>query len=132
MRAVASKIKPIRKNILVRDMNFGEQVTASGIVLRSDDGKSEGVKPRWARVFAVGPEQQDVVAGEWVLLEHGRWTRGIEVEEDDGTKFTVWRADPEGVLAVADHRPNDVELGQFATPLNGSVHSPSDFIRPGL
>lgn len=132
MRAVASKIKPLRKHILVRDMNFGEQKTASGIVLRSDDGKSEGVKPRWAQVFAVGPEQHDVVVGEWVLLEHGRWTRGVEVEEDDGTKFTIWRADPEGILASADERSSDLELGQFATPLHGSVHSPSDFIRPSL
>lgn len=132
MRAVASKIRPIRKHILVRDMNFGEQKTASGIVLRSDDGKSEGVKPRWARVFAIGPEQTEVKVGEWILLEHGRWTRGLEVEEDDGTKFTIWRADPEGILASADERPNDVELGQFTTAAHGSVHSPADFIRPGL
>lgn len=131
MKAIASKIKPIRNHILVCDMNFGEQTTASGIVLRSDDGKSEGVKPRWARVFAIGPEQQDVVVDQWVLLEHGRWTRGVEVEADDGTVFTVWRADPEGMLAAADERPSDVELGQFVTAAHGSVHSPADFIRPG-
>jgi co-chaperonin GroES (HSP10) len=132
MKAQASRLKPIRKHILVRDMNFGEQKTASGIVLRSDDGKSEGVKPRWARVFAVGPEQTDVKVNEWVLLEHGRWTRGVEVEEDDGTKFTIWRADPSGILATADEKPNDIEIGQFATPTHGSVHSPADFIRPTL
>ena len=129
MKAVASKIRPIRKHILVRDMNFGEQKTASGIVLRSDDGKSEGVKPRWARVFAVGPEQTEVKVGEWVLLEHGRWTRGVEVEEDNGVKFTIWRADPEGILASADEKPNDIELGKFTTAAHGSVHSPEDFVR---
>lgn len=127
MKALASKIKPIRKHILVRDMNFGEQKTASGIILRSDDGKSEGVKPRWAKVFAVGPEQNDVKLGEWILLEHGRWTRGIEVEEDDGTKFTIWRADPEGILATADEKPNDLELGQYATPTQGATF---DFSQP--
>ena len=129
MKAIASKIRPIRKHILVRDMNFGEQKTASGIVLRSDDGKSEGVKPRWAKVFAVGPEQADVKVGEWVLLEHGRWTRGVEVEEDNGVKFTIWRADPEGILASADEKPNDIELGKFSTAAHGSVHSPEDFVR---
>lgn len=129
MKAIASKIKPIRKHILVRDMNFGEQKTAAGIILRSDDGKSEGVKPRWARVFAVGPEQTDVRVNEWVLLDHGRWTRGIEVEEDDGTKFTIWRADPEGILATADEKPSDIELGKFSTATHGSVHSPEDFLR---
>lgn len=129
MKAVASKIRPIRKHILVRDMNFGEQKTASGIVLRSDDGKSEGVKPRWARVFAIGPEQTDVRVGEWVLLDHGRWTRGIEVEEEDGTKFTIWRADPDGILLTADEKPDGLELGKFSTASHGSVHSPEDFLK---
>lgn len=129
MRAVASKLKPIRKHILVRDMNFAEQMTQSGIYIPSDDGKSEGVKSRWAKVFAIGPEQTDVKVGEWILLEHGRWTRGVEVEEDDGTKFTIWRADPEGILMTADERPSGPEFGKFVTAAHGSVHDPSDFVR---
>ena len=129
MKAVASKIKPIKKHILVRDMNFAEQMTQSGIYIPSDDGKSEGVKPRWARVFAIGPEQTEVKVGEWVLLEHGRWTRGIEVEEDDGTKFTIWRADPEGIMMSSDEKPNDVQFGKYTTAAHGSVHDPSDFVR---
>ena len=76
---VTGKLKPIRDNVLVTDMDFGEQVTASGIYIPSDDGKSEGVKSRWGRVWAIGPEQQDVKVGEWILIEHGRWTSGITV-----------------------------------------------------
>lgn len=129
MKALASKIKPIRAHILVSDMNFGEQKTSSGIILRSDDGKSEGVKPRWAKVFAIGPEQTEVKVGEWVLLEHGRWTRGIEVEDENGEKFTIWRADPNGIMMSADNKPEGLELGQFTTPEHGSVHSPEDFVR---
>lgn len=129
MKAQASKLRPIQAHILVRDMNFGEQKTQSGIVLRSDDGKSEGVKPRWCKVFAVGPEQTDVKVGEWILVEHGRWTRGLEVEEDDGTKFTIHRVDPAGVMMSADERPAGPEFGQFVSPEHGSVHSPEDFVR---
>lgn len=129
MKAIASKIKPIKAHILVRDMNFAEQMTQSGIYIPSDDGKSEGVKPRWAKVFAIGPEQTEVKVGEWVLLEHGRWTRGIEVEEDDGTKFTIWRADPEGIMMSSDNKPSDVQFGKFTTAAHGSVHDPSDFVR---
>lgn len=129
MKAQASKIRPIRDVILVRDMNFGEQKTSSGIVLRSDDGKSEGVKPRWAKVFAIGPEVDDVKVGDWVLLEHGRWSRGLEVEEDDGTKFDMWRADPAGIIMVSDRKMTDIEMGVFTTPEHGSVHSPEDFVR---
>ena len=129
MKAQASKIRPIRDVILVRDMNFGEQKTKSGLILRSDDGKSEGVKPRWAKVFAIGPEVTDVAVGDWVLLEHGRWSRGLQVEEDDGTKFDMWRADPAGIIMVSDRKLTDIEMGSFTTPEHGSVHSPEDFLR---
>lgn len=129
MKAQASKIKPIQKHILVRDMNFGEQKTTGGIVLMSDDGKSEGVKPRWAKVFAVGPQQSDVSVGEWILIEHGRWTRGLEVEEDDGTKFTIWRVDPEGIMMSSDEKPAGAEFGTFTTASHGSEIRPEDFMR---
>ena len=32
-------------------MNFEERVTAGGIILRSDDGKEHGIRPRWAEVY---------------------------------------------------------------------------------
>lgn len=128
MKAQASRLRPIQAHILVRDMNFGEQQTASGIVLKSDDGKSEGVRPRWCKVFAVGPEQKDVKAGEWILVEHGRWTRGLEVEEDDGTKFTIWRIDPNGIMMSADEKPAGIEFGVWTTASHGSVHNPEDFV----
>lgn len=127
--AVKGKIVPIRDHILVEEMNFGSQTTASGIVLRSDDGKSEGVKPRWCRVYAVGREQTDVKVGEWLYVEHGRWTRGVELEQDDGTKITIRRVDDNGILCVADERPNDVEFGSYQTAAHGSVHNPEDFVR---
>lgn len=125
-----SQIKPIREHILVRDMNFGEQVSKGGIVLRSDDGKSEGVKPRWCRVCAIGNEQTEVKIGEWLLMEHGRWTRGLEVEDDDtGEIITIRRVDYNGILGVSDEKPNDAEFGNFTTPEHGSVHNPQDFVR---
>lgn len=127
--AVKGKIIPIRDHILVEEMNFGSQTTASGIVLRSDDGKSEGVKPRWCRVYAVGPAQNDVKVGEWLYVEHGRWTRGVEVEQEDGTKITIRRVDDSGILVVSDEKPKDVEFGQYETAAHGSVHNPEDFVR---
>ncbi len=129
MRAQASKLKPIHKHIIVRDMNFGAQYTAGGIFIPSDDGKSEGVKPRWAKVYAIGPNQEDVKVGDWVLMEHGRWTRGLIVEEDDGTEFNIWRIDPTGILMVSETRPDGPEFGAFTTASHGSVHSPEDFVR---
>jgi co-chaperonin GroES (HSP10) len=129
MRAKASKIKPVQKHILVRDMNFDEQYTASGIYIPSDNGKSEGVKPRWGKVFAVGPEQTDFKIGEWVLIEHGRWTRGLTVEDDDGTEFTIWRVEEKSIMLRADQKPEGLEYGKYVSPTHGSEIRPEDFIK---
>lgn len=111
MNVVKGKLRPLRNNVLVVDMGFEEQKTASGIVLQSDDGKSHGVKPRWARVWAVGPEQDEVIIGKWIYVEHGRWTRGIRVEED-GKEIVIRRVDTEAILLQADEKPNDIYIAK--------------------
>ena len=110
MNVVKGKLKPLHDNVLVTDMSFEEQTTASGIIIQSDDGKSHGVKPRWCRVWAIGPEQTDVRVGEWIYVDHGRWTRGIKVE-DDGNEIVIRRVEVSSILLQADERPSDVYLG---------------------
>lgn len=106
-----SKITPMHDHVIVTDMNFGERVMSSGIVLASDDAKSQGIRPRWARVYAVGPEQRDVQVGQWVCVAHGRWTRGVSV--DDGTGIhQIRRIDNDDILLVSDQQPSDETLGQ--------------------
>ena len=97
-------IKPLGKNIIVRDMSFDIRTLDSGIVLLSDDGKTDGIRPRWAQVYATGPEQTDVTVGQWVLVEHGRWSRGIKITKD-GEEFTIRRADPDSIMMVSDEQP---------------------------
>jgi co-chaperonin GroES (HSP10) len=106
---VKGKLIPIRNNVLVTDMEFGERKIGM-FVLPSDDGKAEGVRHRWARVWAVGPEQKDVKVGEWILLEHGRWTRGVTVVEDDGSEIIIRRADVNAILMVSDDKPDEKYL----------------------
>ena len=110
MNVVKGNIVPLPDNILVADMNFEEQTTASGIIIQSDDGKSHGVKPRWCRVWAIGPDQHDVKVGEWIYIEHGRWTRGIKVD-DNGNEIIIRRVDTNAILLQADERPSDAYLG---------------------
>jgi co-chaperonin GroES (HSP10) len=107
---VKGKVVPIRDHVLVSDMEFGEQVTASGIVIKSDNGKSSGVKPRWGRVWAIGPEQKEVTVGEWIMIEHGRWTRTIEVEQEDGSILELRRVETGAIMMAADERPGDVDI----------------------
>ena len=97
-------------------MEFGEQKTASGIVVPSDNSKSSGVHPRWGKVFAIGPDQSQVNLGDWVLIEHGRWTRTVEYEKDDGSIMEIRMVDNEAILLVSDEKPSDVErtvMGHF-------------------
>ena len=100
------KLRPLGKSVIVRDMVFDARITTSGIIIPNDNGKSTGIRPRWGQVYAVGPDQQDVKVGQWVCVAHGRWTRGIEVEDETGNK-TLRRVDPNDLLIVSDEEPQD-------------------------
>jgi co-chaperonin GroES (HSP10) len=104
------QIKALHDNILVADMEFDTRITQSGLILANDNGTTLGIRPRWGRVYAVGTKQTDVQVGQWIMVAHGRWTRGIDI--DDGTtdhKRTIRRIDPNDILLVSDceERPQD-------------------------
>jgi co-chaperonin GroES (HSP10) len=105
--AVTGKIVPLKDKILITDMEFGLEQTKSGIILQSDNGKTTGIHPRWGRVWAVGPEQKDVEVGQWICIEHGRWTRTWEIKED-GNKIELRGVDNKAIMLVADEKPSDV------------------------
>jgi co-chaperonin GroES (HSP10) len=127
MNVVKGKLRPLHDNVLVTDMSFEEQTTASGIVIQSDDGKAHGIKPRWARVWAVGPAQKDVQVGEWICIEHGRWTRGVKVEAD-GVEIVIRRVEPVSIMLKADEKPNDLYIGEEFNSSPNSNIKPDDFI----
>jgi len=102
------KIRAIRDHVIVEGMEFGEQRTAGGIIIVDDDGKQHGIKPRWAKVHAVGPEQETVKVGDWIFVEHGRWTRGFNFTKEDGSTLTLRRVDVEAIIASSDQKPTDV------------------------
>lgn len=105
---VKGKIIPLRDNVIVSDMDFEMQRTRTGIFVPSDNGKTSGIHPRWGRVWAIGPEQKDVKVGEWILVEHGRWTRTVEVEQDNGSTIEIRMVETKAIIAVSDQRPEDV------------------------
>jgi hypothetical protein len=101
------KIKSIRAlddHVLVADMNFKERITTSGILLLNDDGRTAGIRPRWAQVYAIGPDQEDIKVGQWILVAHGRWTRGVKLEDGDG-EHVIRRIDPNDILLLSDEEP---------------------------
>jgi len=124
------QVRPLSKDILVYDMDMGEQVTASGIVINSDNGKAHGVKPRWARVYKIGDScELDVKVGEWILIEHGRWTRKIKIDDGESVK-EVQKIEVSSVLAVTDERPDTAYWGQEFSNGSSININPEDFM-PG-
>lgn len=107
MTDVVGTIRPLHDNIIISDMEFGMEKNKAGIILTSDDGKGSGVHPRWGKVFAVGPEQTDVKIGDWILLEHGRWSRGFTYVLDNGDKISLRLADKNAILMISDEKPTD-------------------------
>lgn len=99
---------PLKDHVIVTDMNFSGRQLSSGIILLNDNGKAGGIRPRWGQVYAVGPQQKDVVPGQWIFVAHGRWTRGIEIEDESG-KHTIRRIDHKDILLVSDQEPEGID-----------------------
>lgn len=109
-----NKIKSIRAlndHIIVTDMNFDQKISYGGIIIQSGDKKLEGIHARWAKVYAIGPKQQDVKTNQYVLVSHGRWTRGLEIEDLEGKK-TIRRVDNKDILLVSDEPMQDETIGR--------------------
>lgn len=99
--------QPLFAFVLVADMNFGERISKGGILMIDDDKKAHGIRPRWCRIIAVGPKQTEVNPGEWLLVAHGRWTRGLDMTDDSGQTVTVRLVDPKEILMASDEMPTD-------------------------
>ena len=97
-------ITPLKKRVLVSNMHFGETKSKGGIILIDDDGAESGIHPRWAKVYAVGNKQEDVKVGQWILVAHGRWSRGFKVAKD-GVELEVRMIDENDILLVSDEEP---------------------------
>ena len=132
---MAQNLKPIKgtpravsDRVLVTDMHFGEQVTKGGIILGNDDGKTRGIYPRWAKVYSKGPlnkDQYDV--GQWILIEHGRWTRSMLLEAEEG-EIEVRMVDADCVLAFSDEKPESVSIGAEYSDGKHATIDPSSFV----
>jgi co-chaperonin GroES (HSP10) len=96
------RLRPLRDYIVVTNMTFDQRITHGGIVLLNDDMKSSGIRPRWCQIYKFGPEYNgELKEGQWIYVAHGRWTRGIDIEDEEGKK-TLRRVDPNDILLVSD------------------------------
>ena len=103
-------LRPLKDTVLVTDMVFKERKLNSGLILLNDNGTTAGIRPRWGRIYAVGPEQKDYSVGDWICVAHGRWTRGVEIEDAKGNAVTIRKVDPKDILLISDEQPSDDTL----------------------
>jgi len=113
---VNNDITPLKKRVLVSDMQFGATKSKGGIILLDDDGTEAGIHPRWAKVYAIGNQQEDVNVGQWVLVAHGRWSRALKVKKDD-VELEVRMIDENDILLLSDEEPdfNNRQAGYINT-----------------
>ncbi len=127
---IDGKLTPIKDNVIITDMYFGEQKTASGLIITNDDGNVRGIYPRWGKVHAKGPENDDPYqVGDWVLVEHGRWTRAFKMKEPESV-VEVRMVERSSILLYSDEKPDGVYIGKNSvSDFSADKITPDAFVR---
>lgn len=108
-----SQLTPLPDKILVWNMTKGERKIGS-IIIHDDDRSGRGIRPRWAQVYRVGEKVRGIENGEWILIEHGRWTRPFKlvIEELSPDPVEIFGVDPSCIMLKSDIRPEDGYLNK--------------------
>lgn len=104
-------VKLLGDKILVKAMEFGVSKTAGGIIRPDDEMTVQGARPRWCQVLAVGPKVNNIKAGQYLVVEHGRWTRGFDMFENNKT-IKVRMVDNNDIILVSDQPSQEYEQSE--------------------
>ena len=102
-------LKSLHNTLLVKNFQYGERKLTSGLIVADDDMQAHGIHPRWGEVFAVGKKITDIKVGDFILISHGRWTRGFKVTVNKET-FLARHIDTSAVLCVTKTPPIEYTL----------------------
>lgn len=113
MKPTLQHFRPMKDKIIVSELERGMTKTSGGIILTDDNMKAHGIKARWGKVQLIGTDVDFVSVGEWVLIEHGRWTMGMEfLDADTGETVMCWHVENKALLVASsdDPRPESYRL----------------------
>jgi hypothetical protein len=96
---------------LIADDTFGPHNPMSG-------EQHSGIRPRWARVLAVGPEVDQIAPGDLVLCDYGKWSRGIPLGRDGLELVRFWRIRVGDILLVDTAADGSEYLRSFEAKLS--------------
>ena len=102
------RLRPIKNHIIFQ---FVDEVDANGkFVEKTDWGfvipghfDNSAKSPRWCNVVEVGPECEDIKAGQQILVQALKWTPGFKLDDvrywrTDETQVSVTRTSPTSPL----------------------------------
>jgi co-chaperonin GroES (HSP10) len=116
-------LRPLKNKVLVHNLEQGEKMTSGGIILLDDNGKERGITSRWGIIYKVGPEIDYLQEGDWVLIEHGRWSRGVDLKDSNGkTVTTIRQVDPDCIMLKATEPPSHIKQYENAKLHKRNVH----------
>ena len=125
-------LKPLHSRILVGIYDDGDTSMMLGgkkfyllddtsdAMKRSYEHRHSGIRPRYGIVLSISDHVEEnypeVTVGAKVLMEHGRWTRGMyaHVNGDEEKTARVWSIPVEDVYMVMDGGFKENELEQIA------------------
>lgn len=99
------EIKPLSNDVLVFNMEKGyRRNKKTGILFLDDsDFKEYNIKPRWCQVYKVGNKIDFLKEGDWILVEHGRWTTGVRFNDKKYGEIYLQKVDINGILLVSEY-----------------------------
>lgn len=99
-------ITPLHDNVLgIMIEPIGAERVANGIIITETNLGEGTIRPRWFSITHVGPEQIDVIPGDYVLMPHGRWSRGLDIEGTRREEDKLFRLDINDMLGVSKENP---------------------------
>ena len=87
----------------------GQHTLSSGLIMLDDDGNTRGIKSRYFEIHDVGSLSEvanDVKKGDIVCVAHGRWSRGFDVEHEDGKKR--YAVDAKDIMGLYEGDVNNI------------------------
>lgn len=108
-----TSIRPRKGSLFVHNLDYGDVRIRNGVYIPNDDMKQAGIRPRWAQILFVADDlKRDFAPGQWILLDHGNWSRGFDIELQ-GEITRVWFVEPKSVkrggLLISDEMPDDLK-----------------------
>lgn len=100
-------IRPLHDKVLgyMIDPPGTERRTNAGLIITEDETSEDFIRPRWFRVTHVGPEQESITVGQYVLVSHGRWSRGIDMEGSRREDDKLFLIDHNDILGINEEYP---------------------------